>query len=428
MINGLEGIPGSGKSYEGTVYHVLPQLKAGRLVITNLPLVVEMFAAIDPSYVDLIELRTKPQPIRGSWDAQGIDDKGNGQAFKLVEHDGVYEPEISSEIEATKYAARRKPLAGKNPVFGQVWDYYTTWKHPVTGQGPLFIIDECHNPLPSIGTSEEVVEWFKLHRHFNVDVLLLTQNFRDMNQPIARLIGMLIKCRKGDILGKPKSYIRKVHSGYRGAVISVEERKYLPQYFVLYRSHTQGNSVSESLASDVVPLSIKLRRFTWAFWAVTIVFGIWAFWPKDKAFLPGGKPSNTQPKVIAQQKPASAPVSPVPVVDALPAPVQPPPDLEPLKDKLVHITGQIVNSKGAMQIFAVSAGGVAQFTVLARDLEAAGYTWQAVAPCIGFLKFEKKVRTITCDAPVVAAGSQSAPVVVDFSSGKSNAELVRPRS
>ncbi len=46
MINGLEGIPGSGKSYEATVYHVLAALQTGRLVITNLPLNVEVFAAI----------------------------------------------------------------------------------------------------------------------------------------------------------------------------------------------------------------------------------------------------------------------------------------------------------------------------------------------------------------------------------------------
>ena len=50
MINGLEGIPGSGKSYEATVYHVLAALQTGRLVITNLPLNVEVFAAIDPAY------------------------------------------------------------------------------------------------------------------------------------------------------------------------------------------------------------------------------------------------------------------------------------------------------------------------------------------------------------------------------------------
>jgi zona occludens toxin len=83
MINGLEGIPGSGKSYEAVVMHVLPALKAGRKVITNLPLLVDKFSALDPSYGDLIELRTKPQKVLGVWDAEAVDDVGNGDAFRL---------------------------------------------------------------------------------------------------------------------------------------------------------------------------------------------------------------------------------------------------------------------------------------------------------------------------------------------------------
>ena len=67
MINGLEGIPGSGKSYEATVYHVLAALQTGRLVITNLPLNVEVFAAIDPSYRSLIQIRRRPAPVLGVW-------------------------------------------------------------------------------------------------------------------------------------------------------------------------------------------------------------------------------------------------------------------------------------------------------------------------------------------------------------------------
>ncbi|MBI5918423.1 MAG: hypothetical protein HY849_03485 [Nitrosomonadales bacterium] len=38
MINLLLGPPGGGKSYEATVYHVLPALAKGRKIITNLPL------------------------------------------------------------------------------------------------------------------------------------------------------------------------------------------------------------------------------------------------------------------------------------------------------------------------------------------------------------------------------------------------------
>ena len=85
MINGLEGIPGSGKSYEAVTFHVLHALKAGRLVITNLPLQKLKFAAIDESYFGLIDLRTKSSKVLGSWDAARVDDKGNGQAYKFYQ-------------------------------------------------------------------------------------------------------------------------------------------------------------------------------------------------------------------------------------------------------------------------------------------------------------------------------------------------------
>ncbi|MVT36635.1 hypothetical protein GO497_01295 [Acidovorax citrulli] len=276
MINGLEGIPGSGKSYEAVAYHVLPQLKQGRKVITNLPLLVDMFAAIDPSYANLIEIRRKPGNVLGVWDPDAVDEDGNGEAFRIVEN-------LDPDSDLVK---RNLPVFSPHEgatVFGTVWCYYSTWKHPETGQGPLFIVDECHVPLPATGTSKEVVEWYKLHRHFNVDVLLMTQSFRDANQPIARIIGMLITCRKADVLGKKDSYIRKVKSGYRGAVISTEIRPYKPEYFKLYKSHTQGNSVAESAAGDVSPFIVKFKRFTWAFWALTVVVLVWAFWPSSPA-------------------------------------------------------------------------------------------------------------------------------------------------
>ena len=69
MINGLEGIPGSGKSYEAAAYQVLAALEQGRKVITNLPLVIDAYAAINPAYAALIEVRRVPAPVRGTWDA-----------------------------------------------------------------------------------------------------------------------------------------------------------------------------------------------------------------------------------------------------------------------------------------------------------------------------------------------------------------------
>ena len=409
MINGLEGIPGSGKSYEAVVMHVLPTLRQGRKVITNLPLLVAVFASLDHAFGDLIELRTKSMPVLGIWDAEGVDTQGNGEAFKLAD-------------------VRHFDAIKNVPVFGSVWDYYSDWKHPVNGLGPLFVIDEAHLALPAVNTNQEVIEWYKLHRHFNADVLLATQSFRDINQPIARLLGMLIKCRKADILGKKDSYIRKVYSGYRGAVLSAEERKYEPQYFSFYRSHTQGNSVAESIAGDVAPLYVKLKRFTRWFWAFTLVACLaFVWWYMDRK-----SPKTTTTTTTTTGPPAGFLPSPAPlppkVVSGPPAapaagilgPLNPPekPDLEPLATKAIHIVGFMAMGKKTVHTFAVSSAGARQFELQTADLATAGYTFRPMGSCMGYLLWGEKTRIVTCDAPALTTGSGNGPVVMDFGTGK----------
>lgn len=397
MINGLEGIPGSGKSYESVVFHILPALRAGRKVITNVPVKLESFASIDPAYAELIEIRRKPAPVRGTWDANRVDENGNGDAFELFE-DGHEEPQSVTL-----------------PLFGTVWDYWSTWKHPKTGVGPLFVIDECHVGMPKAGpdgrTPRPVVEWYKLHRHFNVDVLLMTQSFRDMDQQIAKLLHMLIRVRKADILGRKDAYIRKVHAGYRGAVISQEERDYQPQFFPLYKSHTQGNSVAESTASDVAPFIVKWRRFSWCLYAVIAVVTVWAWWPSDKPAKPAKPARAPAPERIVDAAPsisqavhtpapaASRPAAPATAADEADPAVTGGPYPEPYAKHALHVTGWITLGGRQAHTFAVLKDGAVLATVTTRDLERAGYEVKALSECAVVITFGTKQRTLVCDAP-----------------------------
>lgn len=410
MINGLEGIPGSGKSYEAVTFHVLHALAQGRKVITNLPLQVGEFEKISPAYADLIELRHKSSSILGTWDAARVDEHGNGEAFQLVT--GL--PIQKSGID--------------NGVFGSVWDYYTTWKHPTTGQGPLFVIDECHTSMPKLGIDMQVVEWFKLHRHFNCDVLLATQNFRDVNQPIANLLAMLVKVRSADVLsGKKDSYIRKVHAGFRGAVISTEIRKYQVEFFALYKSHSQGNSVAESTASDVSPMLVKFKRFSRVFYLVTAVYCVWAgyrwFQPKTgqalqsvaTAALPGGAVSPSKGDSLPSDKPSStlAPDS------QKMQPMAPDEIPEPYASKGLHLTGRMELGKRILYTFAVSNANTRLGQITSDDLKKIGYVWQPLTDCSGTLRWKGNAKSITCDAPAVAEGSTGAPVVITVPAGSS---------
>lgn len=412
MINGLEGIPGSGKSYEAVVYHILESVKKGRKVITNLPVNVQAFGLLDPAYVDLIEIRRIASKPLGTWDAARVDDKGNGTAFSLDE---------TSQALTTV----------DNGIFGGVWDFYTPWKHPETGSGPLFVIDECHVALPVTGTDPQVVEWFKLHRHYNCDVLLVTQNFRDMNQPIARLIAMLIKVRSADILGTPGEYIRKVHAGYRGAAISTETRKYKPEFFGLYKSHSQGNSVSESSASDVKPFAVKFRRFTRVFVVITLVYCVYAgykWFSKPLITTPVASSRASPIGVVPGQQMASSqpvgsglPSAPVTNDSQAMVPLADDAKLDPYASKAIHITGFIKLGKRSVYTFVIASGATRFHQVTSEDLVKIGYVWQPFTECAGTLRWFKTAKSVTCDAPIISDGGSSRPVVIGLPAGSSPA-------
>lgn len=388
MINGLEGIPGSGKSYEATVYHVLHALASGRMVVTNLPLLREKFMAIDPAYGALIVLKRRASPVLGTWDADRMDEDGKGSAFELFP-DG-----------------HKEPVDPSVTVFGHVWDFYTTWKHPETRQGPLFVIDECHVAFPKIGTLKQVIEWFKLHRHFNVDVLLMTQSFRDADQSISRLMEMLVRCRKASFLGKPDKYIRKVHAGYRGAVISTEERPYKKQFFGLYKSHTQGNSVAESVASDVKPFLVTFKRWSW----VVILIGL-AFLVALIANKASSKPNivtktvtTTKDGIVTETVVAGAVQTPEPqAVAATPPGERNKAEIpEPYESKGFHLTGRASMGDKVIYMFSVSQNGVPVSNVTHKDLERTGYRWVGLTDCAGTLFWQEKAIPVTCDSPQVS--------------------------
>lgn len=430
MINGLEGIPGSGKSYEAVVFHVLATLKTGRKVITNLPLNIEVFAAIDPAFVPLIEVRTRPRPVLGSWDANRVDEKGNGNAFELWP-DGAQPSSDPDRIKARSADGQSFYVRGAVDIsevttFGHVWDFYDPWRHE-DGRGALFVIDECHNAFPKIGTDKQVVQWFKLHRHFNADVLLMTQNFRDMDQPISGLIAMLIKVRKADILGKKDSYIRKVHAGYRGAVISTEERKYQPQFFSLYKSHTQGNSVAESAAGDVQPLLVKFNKFSRIFYVITVIACIYAGWRI------ANPPAKTRPlaSIVSTPSPVSAAVtaaaSPGEVIRSVAAPssgavraMQEMPDdaiPEPYASKNIHLTGRMTLRGKTLYTFAVADGSRRVGQITSDELVAMGYRWDPLGDCAGTLRWNGSAKAVICDAPFTPEASSSNPVVIALPAG-----------
>lgn len=219
----LIGPPGAGKSYEATVYHVLPALQQGRKVITNLPLNVEAFAKLDATFPSLIDV-VEPS-------------KGNLRPFSELGH------------------------------------YESEWRHPEHGYGPLYVIDECHLPLPRGGTRPDVEEWYSLHRHEGADLILMTQSYGKVSKAICDLVQTVIVLRKNSNLGSRRSYRREVRDGLTRAsrIGNPSIRHYKKEYFPLYQSYTRGGK-GEADTSDLKPL---WRR--WEFYGAAAVLAYVAY-------------------------------------------------------------------------------------------------------------------------------------------------------
>lgn len=264
MIYGIVGRPGGGKSYEAVAYQVLPALKEGRKVITNLPLQIDHFAAV----------------------------LGEDVRDLIVVIDG----------QLNDFGSMERP-------FSKVADYNDQWRND-KGQGPLYVVDEAHMTLPNKNLNTEILEWYSLHRHYGVDIILVTQNLRKIHRDIKDMIEVTYYCAKNTALGSNSTYTRKVRSGANGDVVNTSIRKYEQAYFPFYKSHTASNSsVTEAMAADIVPL--------WKRWPVIgstifLIVGIsilgWSFSDEENDALEKVQPVETVGTSAAQSVPEGTPV------------------------------------------------------------------------------------------------------------------------
>ncbi|WP_238970916.1 zonular occludens toxin domain-containing protein [Vibrio alginolyticus] len=239
MIYAIAGRPGGGKTYEAVAYHIIPAIKEGRKVITNITLNVDWFVKIFGEDVrDLIKI---------------VDGR------------------------LTDFGSTSRP-------FSQIEDYSDEWRNE-KGQGPLYIVDEAHMSLPSRGLPAAILEWFSIHRHYGVDIILLTQNIRKVHRDIKDMIEVTYRCTKNTAMGSSNSYTKKVQDGCNGEVVNTSIRSYKSEYFPFYKSHSQSNKhVQEAQAKDIRPFWKRcLLLVPLCFWVLACLSTSWWYEPEKKA-------------------------------------------------------------------------------------------------------------------------------------------------
>ncbi len=365
MIFGVSGRPGGGKSYELVKNHVIPVLKDGRKIITNLPLQVDHFvASLGHQVRDLIEI------VDGEFHNFG---DGN-RPFSKAEH----------------------------------FLRYNTWRND-KNQGPVFFIDESHLAMPAGSTQKELLEFLSLHRHYGFDIYLATQDFRKVHRDIRAMVEINYRCIKKSALGRTDQYIVKICQGCESGaeVTNTYEREYESWVFSFYQSHTKANGkqVEEAYVKDI-PIWWKKKRNLFA--AIGIVlggfYGISGFY---NMFYPSApeetqaKPPQNQPQ--QPEAPTPTPSQPQPAKTQQKAPEQrfkySPDNFHPFNKLQIHVSGSYGDLREKVVYFSLSFNGQVINEITSTDLMMSGYTVKVLSDCVVRLEYESWASFAICDNP-----------------------------
>jgi len=390
MINGIAGKPGGGKSYEAVKNHIIPAIKSGRRVVTNLPLQVEHFVSVFGEHVrELIVLV--------SYDYH---DYGNQKPFSRIED----------------------------------WLEHQDWKND-KGQGVLFAIDEAHLSLPSRmqkGSGldiTKVLEFLSMHRHYGFDVLLITQNFKKIHADIRDMVQLVYRCIKKSMFGQDDQYIIKVHEGCTTTVVNTDEREYESFVFKFYKSHTKSDqSIVEATTVDVVPWwKHGLMRGAMAFgvlflmmlsWLLSLVFAddetenTASINEIEIPIIETTNQNNVVNTDVIGEGIAQGITKPVKGILEKPLAIDEPEQFDEYKDmvqksKSFHpfykvdlgISGYSEDLTYKLMYFSARQNGQHIFTISSKDLALAGYTVRVLTNCAVKITYFDYTDFLTCNSP-----------------------------
>jgi len=390
MINGIAGKPGGGKSYEAVKSHVIPAIKDGRMVVTNLPLQVEHFVAVYGEQVrDLIVIVD-----------YNYHDYGSAKPFSVIGD----------------------------------WLKHQDWKND-KGQGVLFCIDEAHLSLPNGKGSAEftkVLEFLSMHRHYGFDVLLITQNFKKVHRDIRDMVQLVYRCIKKSMFGQDDQYIIKVHEGCTTQVVNTDEREYESYIFKFYKSHTKSEGqIVEATTRDVTPWHktglMKLSYVVLFFAALMVVNLIHTITKDDEEVVVEEVKVKVSKPTIKTASPSVNSNTPINTSESLSVPkpkpkptIKTPADLEEEKHQRIiamskerhpfhkvglSISGFAEDLNYKIFYFSAQQNGQHIFTLTSKDLLLAGYDLQILGECMVVLEFHKYSEYITCNRQTIGVKS-----------------------
>ena len=202
MIELYEGVPGSGKSYHAICEKFLPWVKQGR----------RLYIAVDGIHLDRLALFT-------------------GIELSVLEQQITIWKDSVEVLQA----------------------------FPHVEPGSAVIIDEAQTVFRSMQKVEPgLLRSLETHRHYGVDILLMSQDFRQMSQGVTRLIEATVKFRRLAFVGLSKKYQGKVRGNPEDhEVIRAFVGTYSPAIYAYYSSYASA-AIREEKRSHTVFKSARV--------------------------------------------------------------------------------------------------------------------------------------------------------------------------
>jgi zona occludens toxin len=329
------GSTGEGKTYEVVENVIVKSVGAGRRVLTN---------------VTGLNVEKIHQYLR----KQGVDDGAFGEIvqlppiescagrFAVIEESSEF---VDGEPVAKLDEAQSLIKGGDVVVLDEVW---RIWKRGA-----------------KIDPNDE--KFWRMHRHIlhpgtnvSTDIVLITQNWSDLNSTLRGLVHQRYVMKKHTSLGfKSKYSVNVFDIGARTPHIVIQ-RTYRPEIFALYKSHSMGSgSGKEATVDDRGNLLKRLLVTTLPLLIVAFGGGGYFIY---KFFSPGDSSKKAGPEKKAADK--SAPGQKV--TDSKPGPGQTTDQRESLGNLAdERVVGYVANASGIVLLIDVKGAGLRQ--VLAPD-------------------------------------------------------------
>ena len=249
MIELYEGVPGSGKSYHAISEKFLPWVKQGR----------RLYIAVDGIYLDRLSLFT-------------------GIELSVLEQQITIWKDSVEVLQA----------------------------FPHVEPGSAVIIDEAQTVFRSMQKVEPgLLRWLETHRHYGVDILLMSQDFRQMSQGVTRLIEATVKFRKLAFVGLSKKYQGKVRGNPEDhETIRAFVGTYSPAIYAYYSSYASA-AIQEEKRSHTI---FKSARIAIGIAAGLFAIGLMAWRPwSSLSSTKGASPAGVSGTAAPPSSAASAP-------------------------------------------------------------------------------------------------------------------------